>query len=937
MTPGCNVDEGTARHSPAQAQSADGRLGGVVFAKLYPNPAEPFRGAFVADQVAATSEAVRWEVIAPVPLVPKWVADAFGKPHAVGTRDDGGVRVHYAQYAVLPRRLFYATVPFAMAAASRRAFASARHAVDAQFVHAHELYPAGEAARRLAERAGLPYILTVHGSDLYLNLGNPRWRRGAQASAAGAAAIVCVGSRLAADCVRILGVDFKKVLVIPNTYDCERFVYAGDGGGCGCEGGGGCAPATRPLRLLSVGRLSPEKGHEVLLKAFAALADPARSGLAPSGTAPPDATSSETAQPDAPPQNLAASGLSLTIVGDGAERAALARLAEGLGISDRVRFTGVLVGEPLVAEMRAADLFVLPSLAEGFGVVLIEAMATGLPVVATRSGGPEDIVNDANGVLVEPGDSEALARGIREAAERLAVYDRAAIAADVAARYSPQAVGRRLTALYQEAVAGGPLSRRVADPGAVAVAAAGTAVAPPPATTGSVAENNEARSGAGRNPAASSVRTAQHPATATHPATAQHLAKRIVMIKTAHAFADPRIGKEADALTRAGYEVVVLAWDRTGAGAAAEAGDAADTVMPVPASGIAAASAHTSAASTPTAAGAVGGWRVEHLGPRAAHGGGVRSLPAFREFWGLAGARAAALGADAIHCHDLDTAPAALRALKLLRGGSAPRLVLDFWEMYRHSRMLPQRGLLGVVARAAARVLERRSVPRADFVITVAEGQLGYYEGLGAKKIVLVENAPLLSNYSLVSRSESEFVVSFIGRMRYAEALHTLMRAVQPHDELAALLVGGGPSAGEIACEAARLERIQIRGAVPNSEIGRLYHQCDAVFACYDISLENWRTALPVKVMEGMACGLPVIVTKGSWVADYVAREGLGLAVDHTDVADVERALLVLSGDREAAREMGRRGRVIVERELNWDAAAGRLTEAYRELFARTD
>ncbi len=375
---------------------------------------------------------------------------------------------------------------------------------------------------------------------------------------------------------------------------------------------------------------------------------------------------------------------------------------------------------------------------------------------------------------------------------------------------------------------------------------------------------------------------------------------RVVMFKTANAFLDPRLAKEADALTDAGYEVIVLAWDRTGAGGEPPAGS---------------------------------GWRVEHLGPRAAHGGGVRNISGFRAFWRQAGARAADLGADVLHCHDLDTAPAALRAMKLAAPGPAPRLVLDFWELYRESRMLPQKGLAGTVARAAARVIERRSIPRAEFVITVTEGQVEYYRSLGAKRVVLVENAPVLGSYTPTDRREPEFVVSFIGRMRYVPALETLMRAIQPHPELGVLLVGGGPSAHKIREIARGLERVDVRGAVDNSKVAALYTECDAVYACYDISLGNWRTAFPVKVMEGMACGLPVVVTRGSWIAEYVEREGLGLAVDHDDVADVERALVALASDRDAAREMGRRGRRIVERELNWDAAAARLVGAYREML----
>lgn len=427
---------------PAVAAPADTRLGGLVFAKLYPNPAEPFRGRFVADQVHATSSAIHWEVIAPVPLVPRWAAAAAGKPFAAGMRDDDGVWVHYTRYPVLPRRLLYATVPTAMVATSRSAFARAAGAVCARFVHAHELYPSGEAARRLAEKTGLPYVLTVHGSDLYLNLGNPRWKAGVLAAARDASALVCVGSRLAADCVELLGADPARILVVPNTYNVERFLLTEASSGCRNSNAenDGASGLAEPLRLLSVGRLSPEKGHEVLLQAFF---------------------------------KLRAQGMNatLTLVGDGSERIRLTELASSLGLGDRVRFTGVLLDDDLAEAMHAADIFVLPSHSEGFGVVLIEALATGLPVVATRSGGPEDIVDGENGVLVDVGDPSALAAGIADVAARLTDFDAATIAERTAQRYSPAAVGERLVALYREVVAGAPLTGTLAsgDTGAVSL------------------------------------------------------------------------------------------------------------------------------------------------------------------------------------------------------------------------------------------------------------------------------------------------------------------------------------------------------------------------------------------------------------------------------------------------------------------------------------
>ena len=131
-----------------------------------------------------------------------------------------------------------------------------------------------------------------------------------------------------------------------------------------------------PLRLLTVARLVRRKGLEVMINAMAHKGWP-RSRL--------------------------------EIVGDGRLRPQLQKLVSSLGIADRVVFAGRLHGDELARRYRSADCFVLPSLAESFSMSLLEAMASGLPVVASRIGGIPELVEDRiNGRLVPPGNVEAL-------------------------------------------------------------------------------------------------------------------------------------------------------------------------------------------------------------------------------------------------------------------------------------------------------------------------------------------------------------------------------------------------------------------------------------------------------------------------------------------------------------------------------------------------
>jgi len=98
------------------------------------------------------------------------------------------------------------------------------------------------------------------------------------------------------------------------------------------------------------------------------------------------------------------------VVGDGSERSELERLANNLGLSQNITFVGRVSEDGVPPYMAAADVFVLPSLSEGFGIVNLEAMAAGLPIVATNIGGIPSLIEDGvNGFLVDPGNAVQIA------------------------------------------------------------------------------------------------------------------------------------------------------------------------------------------------------------------------------------------------------------------------------------------------------------------------------------------------------------------------------------------------------------------------------------------------------------------------------------------------------------------------------------------------
>jgi len=138
---------------------------------------------------------------------------------------------------------------------------------------------------------------------------------------------------------------------------------------------------------------------------------------------------------------------SLVIIGDGPERRKLELLSRHLGLSDRIFFAGWISDRvELLDHLKQATVFVLPSLSEGLPRVLVEAMACGLPVVATNVGGiPEAVVDGVNGILVPPRDEIALAKAIEHVFMDVDFQKRASAEnLKAATEYLPSIIGQRI-------------------------------------------------------------------------------------------------------------------------------------------------------------------------------------------------------------------------------------------------------------------------------------------------------------------------------------------------------------------------------------------------------------------------------------------------------------------------------------------------------------
>lgn len=171
--------------------------------------------------------------------------------------------------------------------------------------------------------------------------------------------------------------------------------------------------------FISVGNLIYRKGFDLLIQAFAGIKE----------------------------ENVV-----LKIVGEGECRKQLEEQIETLHLQNRVQLLGYKSRSEISDLLNQSDVFVLASRNETFGVVYIESMLAGLPVIATRCGGPEDFVTNANGMLVDTNDCESLQKAMLEMRQSITRYDKRTLSSNCFAKFSPTTIAKQLVSIYKQII-----------------------------------------------------------------------------------------------------------------------------------------------------------------------------------------------------------------------------------------------------------------------------------------------------------------------------------------------------------------------------------------------------------------------------------------------------------------------------------------------------
>ena len=340
----------------------------LVFTSLYPNNIWPNHGVFIRERMTqvARLDACEVKVVAPVAYFPPINFNWRWRFSQVARREfRDGLEVYHPRYFLIPKvgmtlygwMMFLSVLP---------AVKKIQETFDFDIIDSHYVYPDGFAAIQLGRFFKKPVVVSARGSDVNLYRTFPLIRKLLQYVLRNADGVIAVSGALKQSMVQ-LGIPERRISSIPNGVDTEKF-YPMSKEQARRELGLQCSRL-----LLSVGNLTPNKGFDLLIGAFPMVAE-----------------------------KLDEEDVRLAIVGDGPFRNELEAMISRLRLEGRVHLVGAVPHAKLRLWYSAADVFCLASHREGWPNVILESLACGTPVVATRAGGiPEILSSDILGLLTE--------------------------------------------------------------------------------------------------------------------------------------------------------------------------------------------------------------------------------------------------------------------------------------------------------------------------------------------------------------------------------------------------------------------------------------------------------------------------------------------------------------------------------------------------------
>jgi glycosyltransferase involved in cell wall biosynthesis len=362
----------------------------LIFTNLFPNPKQPLRGNFVGRLVKEMSKMAHITVVSPLPWFPekgllKFFTNGYNKLNYLSQYSDipsytqwNSIDVYYPRYPFIPV-LSRPVHPVLMTIGVSNLVKKLVKERDIDIINTHWIYPDGIAATWIGKQIGRPVILSARGCDINL-YGKYILRRPQIVWALkNSCKITTVSKALSQEIVNGLGMESKKIAVILNGVDRNKFNIHKHRKEVKEKLG-----LNKDKRyLIFIGQLHEVKGINYLIEALYIL------------------------------RNRGVLAFDTILIGDGELRDRVMKWIDEKELTEYITVRGNVSHDEVPLWMNACDILCLPSKREGLPNVILEALACGTPVVVSKVGGIPEVVNESNGILVEPRNPLALADALQ--------------------------------------------------------------------------------------------------------------------------------------------------------------------------------------------------------------------------------------------------------------------------------------------------------------------------------------------------------------------------------------------------------------------------------------------------------------------------------------------------------------------------------------------
>ena len=285
---------------------------------------------------------------------------------------------------------------------------------------------------------------------------------------------------------------------------------------------------------------------------------------------------------------------------------------------------------------------------------------------------------------------------------------------------------------------------------------------------------------------------------------------------------------------------------------------------------------------------------------------------------------------DIVQAMDFDTIMPAVVAARIKR----KKVIYEIADIYYMLVRLP--GWLTSICV----FVDKLFIRCADGVVLASEGVVKELNGIPNKNVVVIINSPPDSCGELkpIARDKGTFTIFYAGALFRSRKsnLDKVFEAIKNMDKVILVVAGYGDEVDQITKWASEAtDKVQFLGKISYSQVLAKTAEADLLVALYDPSVYVHRWGYATKLFEAMMCRKPILVSKGTAMAELVEKENCGLAVDVNNVEEIRQAIAKLKQNPELCKQMGANGRKVYEREYSWQIMEQRMLSMYSAISRR--